>query len=47
MHLHLLSKLAYCLRDQRLRDILGKQCNSEAIMAVILDIENDIGKAVP
>lgn len=45
MHLHLLSKLAYCLRDQRLRDILGKQCNSEAIMAAILEIENDIGKA--
>ena len=47
MHLHLLSKLAYCLRDQRLRDILGRQCNSEAIMAVILEIENDIGKAAP
>ena len=47
MHLHLLSKLAYCLRDQRLRGILGKQCNPEAIMAVILDIENDIGKAPP
>ena len=47
MHLHLLSKLAYCLRDQRLRGILGRQCNPEAIMAVILDIENDIGKASP
>lgn len=45
MHLHLLSKLAYCLRDQRLRNILGKQCNSEAIMAAVLEIENDIGKS--
>jgi len=45
MHLHLLSKLAFCLRDQRLRGILGKQCNSEAIMAAVLEIENDIGKA--
>ena len=45
MHLHLLSKLAYCLRDQRLRDILGKQCNSEEIMTVILEIEKDIGRA--
>jgi PTS system nitrogen regulatory IIA component len=45
MHLHLLSKLAYCLRDKRLRDILGKQCNAEAIMAAILEIEKDIGRA--
>jgi len=45
MHLHLLSKLAYCLRDQRLRGILGKQCNSEEIMAVVLEIEKDIGRA--
>jgi PTS system nitrogen regulatory IIA component len=45
MHLHLLSKLAFCLRDQRLRGILGKQCNSEAIMAAVLEIETDIGKA--
>ncbi len=44
MHLHLLSKLAYCLRDQRLRDILGRQCDPRAIMDVILDIERDIGK---
>ena len=44
MHLHLLSKLAYCLRDQRLRDIIGKQCNAEAIMAVIFEIEKDIGR---
>jgi PTS system nitrogen regulatory IIA component len=47
MHLHLLSKLAYCLRDQRLRNILGKQCNADAIMAAVLEIENDINRAVP
>jgi PTS system nitrogen regulatory IIA component len=45
MHLHLLSKLAYCLRDQRLRDILGKKCDADAIMSTILEIENDIGRA--
>lgn len=44
MHLHLLSKLAYCLRDQRLRDILGKQCNAAAIMDTIIAIEKDIGR---
>lgn len=44
MHLHLLSKLAYCLRDSRLRDILGRQCNPEAIMAAIIEIEKDIGR---
>lgn len=44
MHLHLLSKLAYCLRDQRLRQILGRTCSPEAIFAVIEEIERDIGK---
>ncbi len=44
MHLHLLSKLAYCLRDERLRGILGTQCNAEAIMAAVREIEQDIGK---
>jgi PTS system nitrogen regulatory IIA component len=47
MHLHLLSKLAYCLRDQRLRDILGRQCNADVIMAIILDIEQELGRGVP
>jgi PTS system nitrogen regulatory IIA component len=47
MHLHLLSKLAYCLRDQRLRDILGKRCSAEAIMATVEEIEKDIGRGVP
>ena len=45
MHLHLLSKLAYCLRNQHLRDILGKNCDADAIMRAILEIENDIGRA--
>jgi PTS system nitrogen regulatory IIA component len=45
MHLHLLSKLAYCLRDQRLRDILAKKCDADVIMSVILEIENGIGRA--
>ncbi len=43
MHLHLLSKLAYCLRDRRLRNILWNQCDAGEIMAAILDIEKDIG----
>lgn len=47
MHLHLLSKLAYCLRDQRLRSLLGNQCNHDAIMAAVLEIEQDIGKGSP
>jgi len=44
MHLHLLSKLAYCLRDQSLRDILGRQSSAEAIMNTITEIEQDIGR---
>lgn len=45
MHLHLLSKLAYCLRDQRLRSILGTKCDSAAILKAVQEIEHDIGKA--
>jgi len=45
MHLHLLSKLAYCLRDDRFRHILGRECNPDAIVAVLREIEKDIGKA--
>lgn len=47
MHLHLLSKLAYCLRDQRLRDLLGRPCNADKIMAVVLQLENELGVAPP
>jgi PTS system nitrogen regulatory IIA component len=43
MHLHLLSRLAYCLRDQRLREVLGRQGNPEEIMSAVLDIEKDLG----
>lgn len=44
MHLHLLSNLAYCLRDPRLRRILGQECNPDAIISAIREIERDIGK---
>jgi PTS system nitrogen regulatory IIA component len=44
MHLHLLSKLAYCLRDDRLRRILGTRCDAGAIMATVREIEQDIGR---
>ena len=47
MHLHLLSKLAYCLRDPRLREILGKECNPATITAAIQAIERDIGGLSP
>ena len=47
MHLHLLSKLAYCLRDPRLRQILVRECNSEAIINVVREIEKDIGRGSP
>ncbi len=46
MHLHLLSKLAYCLRDERVRRILGANCNPEAIFTIIREIERDIGKGI-
>jgi PTS system nitrogen regulatory IIA component len=44
MHLHLLSKLAFCLRDPRLREALGQKCNAAAIMTAIQEIEQDIGR---
>jgi len=43
MHLHLLSKLAYCLRDPRLREILGRECNPDAIFETVRLIEQDFG----
>lgn len=46
MHLHLLSKLAYCLRDPRLRQVLGRECNPQSILTIVRDIEQDIGKGV-
>lgn len=44
MHLHLLSKLAYCLRDPRLREALGKECTPDGIFPVVTEIEQEIGK---
>ena len=44
MHLHLLSKLAYALRDNRLREALRSPCNSALIMSALKSIENDIGR---
>lgn len=46
-HLHLLSKLAYALRDDRLRQVLKTPCQSELILSTLRQIENDIGKASP
>ncbi len=47
MHLHLLSKLAFCLRDPRLRTILGTTCNPERILTTVHAIEQDIGGVSP
>jgi PTS system nitrogen regulatory IIA component len=44
VHLHLLSKLAYALRDPRLRQVLRPPCNPEGIMATVREIEQDIGR---
>lgn len=44
VHLHLLSKLAYALRDQRLRETLQLPCQSAEILAALRRIESDIGR---
>jgi PTS system nitrogen regulatory IIA component len=44
MHLHLLSKLAFCLRDPRLRGILGRECSPEKIINVVREIESEIAR---
>jgi PTS system nitrogen regulatory IIA component len=44
MHLHFLSKLAYALRDERLREALRKPCDKQHIMTALKNIELDIGK---
>lgn len=44
-HLHLLSKLAYCLRDDRLRHALKSTSQPESIIATIRSIEADIAKS--
>ncbi len=44
-HLHLLSKLAYCLRDDSLRHELKNTSRPESILAAIRNIEADIAKS--
>jgi PTS system nitrogen regulatory IIA component len=44
MHLHLLSKLAYALRDERLREALRTPCDQQMIISVLKSIEHDIGR---
>lgn len=44
VHLHLLSRLAFALRDGRLREALKKSESRETIMAVLKEIENNEGK---
>jgi PTS system nitrogen regulatory IIA component len=46
IHLHLLSKLAYALRDERLRQTLIPPCQSELILTTLRQIEADIGKVM-
>lgn len=41
-HLHLLSKLAYALRDDRLRKALKPPCQSDLILSTLRQIETDI-----
>ncbi|GAB4304016.1 MAG: PTS sugar transporter subunit IIA [Desulfuromonadia bacterium] len=44
MHLHLLSRLAYCLRDDRLRSLLSGSCDPDLILTTIQTIEGEIGR---
>lgn len=46
-HLHLLSKLAYALRDDRLRQALKTPCRKELILSTLREIEEDIGRNNP
>jgi PTS system nitrogen regulatory IIA component len=46
-HLHLLSKLAYALRDDHLRQVLRPPCQKELILATLQQIEDDIGRDNP
>lgn len=41
-HLHLLSELAFCLRDPRLRQVLAGECRPEAVIAAIRQIESEL-----
>jgi PTS system nitrogen regulatory IIA component len=41
-HLHLLSRLAFCLRDSHLREMLAEQASREAILAAFREAEADL-----
>lgn len=41
-HLHLLSEIAFCLKDPRLRQLLDKKCDPVAVMSAVREIERDI-----
>ncbi len=42
IHLHLLSKLAYALRNEQLRQVLKPPCQSELILGTLRQIEEDL-----
>jgi nitrogen PTS system EIIA component len=44
-HLHLLSKLAYALRDDRLRQVLKTPCQKELILKTLREIEEELGRS--
>jgi nitrogen PTS system EIIA component len=43
-HLHLLSKLAYVLRDERFKEILRRQCDPPGILDMVKTIEAGLGR---
>ena len=45
MHLHLLSKLAYALQDDRLRTVLKPPCQQEQIMEALTRIEDELERS--
>jgi PTS system nitrogen regulatory IIA component len=44
-HLHLLSKLAYALRDDRLRQVLKTPCQTDLILSTLRQIEVDMARS--
>jgi PTS system nitrogen regulatory IIA component len=44
-HLHLLSKLAYALRDDRLRQVLKTACHQDLILTTLRQIEADMARS--
>jgi len=41
-HLHLLSRLAFCLRDPHLREMLAEQASRDVILAAFREVEADL-----